>query len=260
MADLISPDAGGGLLSEAAVSDSDDSDESNGHDSDECEAPLLITTIEPNPHYSLEQTTTNHTGCVNTVAFLSTSVFSGGEDNEIIKSDQQTGQVLKRITNVHAHYVWRIAVSTNGILVSCDYNDTTINIMNTVLELQQSLEHNHRVQSVDISPGSTMIVSSCGGGEVKVWKKREGGRWECSRTLKDHTSFVSAVVFSPNGAMLATAGRDEKIIVYSVANDLFRMHTLEGLASSPAVSICRFACGIRRRERCWRPSTTRTQV
>ena len=85
MADPIHPDAGGGLLSETAVSDSDDNNghDSNGHDSDDYdsddyEAPILITTIEPNPHYSLAQTTTNRTGAVNTLVCLSNSVFSGG--------------------------------------------------------------------------------------------------------------------------------------------------------------------------------------
>jgi len=39
---------------------------------------------------------------------------------------------------------------------------------------------------------------------------------------------MRAVAFSPNGEMLATAGVDTKINVYSVANDFSRMHTLEG--------------------------------
>ena len=54
------------------------------------------------------------------------------------------------------------------------------------------------------------------------------GSWACTRTLEDHASFVFAVVFSPNNAVLATAGYDTKIYVYSVANDFFRMFTLQG--------------------------------
>jgi len=93
------------LLVIATIANGNNSDDYDDYDSDDYEAPLLITTIEPNPHYSLEQTITSHSKGVLTVARLSNSIFSGGLNNEIIKSDQQTGQVLKRITNVHANKV-----------------------------------------------------------------------------------------------------------------------------------------------------------
>jgi len=44
----------------------------------------------------------------------------------------------------------------------------------------------------------------------------------------DDGSFVRAVVYSTNGDMLATAGLDSKINVYSVANDFSHMRTMEG--------------------------------
>jgi len=136
MADPALPDAEEGLVVEAADSDSE---HSNGHDSDDYEAPLA--SFEPNPHFSLEHIISNHSGCVTTVGYLLDSVFSGGGyENEILKSDQRTGQVLKRITNVHVaaeeQQQGQIAVlAIDNILFSCDDSDTTIKVMNTDLEL-----------------------------------------------------------------------------------------------------------------------------
>jgi len=77
---------------------------------------------------------------------------------------------LKRITNVHAHTVGKIAVSASGrILVSCGGgNNSTVKVMNTDLELQQNLQCSINVWSVAISPNSMMIVSGAAGGEVKI--------------------------------------------------------------------------------------------
>jgi len=90
--------------------------------------------------YAIVREISNHNGPVRSVACLSNSVFSGGANTEIVKSDQRTGQVLKRITNVHVaaeeQQQGQIAVlAIDNILFSCDDSDTTIKVMNTDLEL-----------------------------------------------------------------------------------------------------------------------------
>ena len=164
---------------------------------------------------------------------LLNTIFSGSSDNDIIKSDQRTGQVLKRITNVHAQSIWRIVVSASSkILVSCDFNDATVKVVNEDLELQQSLEHEAGVWCVEIALDSTMIASGDMYGAVKVWLKGGVGRWGCKKSLKDHFEDVCAVVFGPNGEIFATGGADMKINVYSVANNVSRMRILEGHTST----------------------------
>jgi len=79
------------------------------------------------------------------------------------------------------------------------------------------------VHSVAVSPEST-IAAGDEGGSVKLWVKGGAGSWACVKTLEDHSKTVFAAVFSPNGELLATAGYDKKINLYSFANDFFRMH------------------------------------
>ena len=132
-------------------------------------------------------------------------------------------------------------IATDGtIVVSCREDNKIVGMWNMDLELEQSLEgHTSGVYgavgvfSVDISPDSTMIVSGDEIGEVKVWKKGGEGRWACVKTWNDNTGEEAvAVIFSPNGEMLATGLGDRKINVYSVFDDLSLIHTMEGHTSS----------------------------
>jgi len=130
-----------------------------------------------NKNYTIVRVIENDNS-VNTVACLSNTIFSGDYDDVITKWDQRTGQVLKRITNVHAELVYRVVVSTSGeIMVSCGETDPTIKVMNTDLELQQSLQHDNDVLSVAVleTPESTMIAAGTKWGKVKVWKKGSTG-------------------------------------------------------------------------------------
>ena len=60
--------------------------------------------------------------------------------------------------------------------------------------------------------------------------------WACTNTWNHHTYYVYAMVFSPNGEMLATGGNDMKTNVYSVVNGFSRMHTMEGHARINSLS------------------------
>ena len=170
----------------------------------------------------------NHTGDVLAVASTPNNHYIiAGSGRAIVKSDLRTGEEDKRRENAHGSNVW--ALATGAIIVSCSYISSAVKVCNMDLEPEQSLEgHESTVWSVDISPDSTMIVSGDANVVVKIWKKRGVGSWACVKTLKDYIATVFAVVFSPNGEMLATAGGDKKINVYSVANNFSHMHTLEG--------------------------------
>ena len=184
--------------------------------------------------------------------------FSGGRDGAIVKMDVLFLPRFFIKRKVHNSLLGRIALGATFI-VSANYDENVLKMWNMDLEPTQTLVgHEQNLWSVAVHPNSTMIVSGNDGGEVKVWKEGEGEKWACTKTLKDHADEVRTVVFSPNGELLATGSKDKTIKVYSVANDFSCIHTLEEhtriinslspspstvLASSPAVTIIRSACG-----------------
>ena len=115
--------------------------------------------------------------------------------------------------------------------MSCE--DDFVNVWNMDFSSRSSLRADVDIiiNRVAIPPSSTLIA--CGtfsGGEVIVWELVRGMRWGQIYIIPDTEvrSSIQAVVFSPNGEMLATGSDDEKINMYSVAIGFSRMHTLEG--------------------------------
>jgi len=173
------------------------------------------------PTHTIVKTIRNHEGGVEVVVPTPDNRFiiSGGrkhdDNNTIIKSDRRTGQAVKRRENAHNDNdhddFWgdevvddeidiRSLVTDGSMIVSCAFGDSTVKVWNMDLELEHSLEGHDEdgVLSVAISPDSTTIAAGAHYGEVKIWNKGEGGRWLCTKTLNNHTSYVNAVVFSPN--------------------------------------------------------------
>ena len=136
MADPALPDAAEGLALEAAISDSGDSNghisddydsddndsddyDSDDYDSVDYEDPIPITSIEPNPNYSLEQTITHHARPVLAIAPIPRShyILSAGNNDDIIKTDQRSGQLVAKSCKAHDGRVWKLAVSPDATFI-----------------------------------------------------------------------------------------------------------------------------------------------
>jgi len=153
-----------------------------------------------------------------------------GSKNTLVKRDLRTGKIVTSVTAAHyGGYVWMIEVVSPTSLVSCGFHDKVVKVWTMELEQQQELQHPSSVHCVAVRPD--LLAPGCRNGVVEIWELGGEERWEKKKTLEDHEGSVFAMVFSPNGELLATASEDEKIIVYSVANDFSRMHTLEGHTS-----------------------------
>jgi len=67
-----------------------------------------------------------------------------------------------------------------------------------------------------------------------IWSESgEGGEWARVQVLEDHTSYIFAVCFSPDGKQLATGSIDRLIKLYNFnEGNAILAHTLEGHTSS----------------------------
>ena len=79
-------------------------------------------------------------------------VYSGGYDNEIEKSDFQTGVVVEKITDVHNSSMWCIDIAPNGEFLVSGGNDAVLKVLNTeTLELIQNLHGTTKTISATFS-------------------------------------------------------------------------------------------------------------
>ena len=121
--------------------------------------------------YAIIEVIQDHFSDVRAVACTHDSIFSGGVNNVLIKSDLQTGEEIESRGNAHGdNYVYGDpfdedpgggvgiwALATDGeIIVSCGVHDTTVKVWNMDLDLQQSLKGHSGdgVHDVAIFPNS----------------------------------------------------------------------------------------------------------
>ena len=69
--------------------------------------------------------------------------------------------------------------------------------------------HNGTVHCVTVSPSGSHFASGGSDGKVMIWSEPgEGGEWARVQVLADHTGWIVAVCFSPDGKQLVTGSYD----------------------------------------------------
>jgi len=168
-------------------------------------------------------------------------VASGSDDGSIIVHSTSSNKVEYRADNVFAYDVKGLCYLLNGSLVACGYDGpggNGLKVFSPSLELVQTLVgHNGPVGCVTVSPSGSHFASGGSDGKLMIWSEPgEGGELARVQVLEDHTSYIYAVCFSPDGKQLAT-GSDNLINVYSYRSiNLYSFnegsailaHTLEG--------------------------------
>jgi WD40 repeat protein len=73
--------------------------------------------------------------------------------------------------------------------------------------------HSGRVQTINFSPVSEILISGCSDGKIKLWDVHTGG---CIKTIQGHLNGVDLCVFKPDGQVFATGGADQIVKIWDV--------------------------------------------
>ncbi|KAF9043517.1 WD40 repeat-like protein [Hymenopellis radicata] len=149
------------------------------------------------------KTLKGHTGSITSVAFFSDSfqLVSGSKDRSIRVWKIKNGRNIKVLTG-HTKGVTSVAVSVDGKQIVSGSKDGSIIIwdVETGKHLKKSVAFSPRVEHPQIVAGLT-------DNSVRVWDVTTG----TVRVLHGHTNWVTSVVFSPDGAHIASGSRDTSV-------------------------------------------------
>jgi WD40 repeat protein len=73
--------------------------------------------------------------------------------------------------------------------------------------------HAFRVNSLDFSPDSQLIVSGSRDATLRIWSVEAG---ESIEILRGHADGVNTVAFSPDGSLIGSGSEDDTVILWGI--------------------------------------------
>jgi WD40 repeat protein len=173
---------------------------------------------------------------VDAVAFApdGKQVATGGTDKTVKVWDAATRGELFTLTG-HTDAVTALAFSPDGKTLASASADRTVRLWDLATQQERLVLRGHAdpLSSVAFSPDGKVLVSGAGAGrsapghagEVFLWDTLTGQQLA---RLAGHTDDVSAVAIAPDGKSVASAGRDNTVRLWDVAE-----FTAPALAAGP---------------------------
>ena len=154
------------------------------------------------------------------------SMLASANENAISLWEIDTGREVATLTE-HTENITTLVFSPNNTTLASGSEDNTIRLWNATTGQLLSLplsEHTGDVTSIAFSPDSQTLASGSRDNTIRLWSATTGQHlatleeqivWGAV-THEGHTGDVTAVVFSPDGATLASGDTDNTIRLWDV--------------------------------------------
>ncbi|PSB27838.1 NB-ARC domain-containing protein [Stenomitos frigidus] len=127
----------------------------------------------------------------------------------------------------HTDWVWSVSFSPKGKTLASSSSDRTIKLWDVQTQrcYKTLLGHAEAVRSIAFAASTgnsdgACLVSGSDDRTVRLW--HDNG--DCLRVLQGHTSWISAVAFSPDGCLVASGSEDQSIRLWdSSTNQCLRL-------------------------------------
>ena len=217
-------------------------------------APLLDIHTEKRflPRAPCTHSLQGHSAVVTCVVLhpIFTQVVSGGEDSAIKIWDHESGEYMKTLKG-HTRTVHALAFTPTGSHLASASADLCIKVWDysnhTCIRTLRGHEHvvsairflpswkeldkpsnttltrrdnNVSSSGLDVNTtGSSFLISSSRDNSVKFWALEN---WYCEHSMSDHTDWIRCLATRNDGGVLATAGSDKLIFIYTIPPDAIR--------------------------------------
>lgn len=212
------------------------------------------------PRPPCTHTLKGHSGVVSAVVVhpVFTVAVSGSEDGTIKVWDHESGEYVRTLKG-HTNTVHSLSFTPTGSHLASASSDLSIKLwdFSTYTCVRTLRGHDHTISAISFIPspqsalvsnasssnnennnnntssgidstiaGAMFMVSASRDQTVKFWDLDTGF---CDHTLSDHSDWVRCLaVRSNDGQLLATAGNDQTIFVYNIANGRKKISQLNG--------------------------------
>jgi WD40 repeat protein len=167
---------------------------------------------------------TGHTGPVNGLTWLQTSVVSASGDKTIrIWDTQNTANTI--ICSGHTQAVTAVARSANNATLASGSLDKTVRLWNISGTQNAIAQFPAAIYSVSWNPDDSSLAVACGDGKVYIC---DGTTLRTISTYKGHTKSVRTVAWSPDGSYIASGGEDNSVHVWATAPNATAMTVYRG--------------------------------